>query len=1042
MKKTSCILNAHSLFGRTTRMMSLALMAFPLIAGEVYAVSSANSFSSVYSILQDQKTRSGVVLDENGEPVIGANVVVKGTTHGTITDLDGKFVLDVADGAIIQVSFIGYDTQELKADKATFTFKLKTSSEMLDEVVAVGYATQKKVNLTGAVESVNVSDLVSKPVGMTSEALQGVSAGLTVTQSTGRPGSGASLRIRGIGTLGDSNPLVLIDGVEGSIDGIDPNMIENISVLKDASSSAIYGSRAANGVILITTKRSKKDQKLKVEYNLYTGWQEFTELPEFTDGYTYMTMHNEAMRNQNKKELYSEEYLAEYQANKNTDPDKYPDVDWQKFMYNKAGFQQKHSVSISGGTEKLSSRAMFMFNDQNGIVENFNYKQYNFRMNNDYRLNKYMRFQVDLGLRRSINNTPIGGDTDIFYAVNRSAPIYAAALTDGRVAANTLGGSTAYGSLFRGTSETTYNNLVGRFAAVITPFEDMNITVAYSPEYSHNSSKDFHRPVHYYSPGFDEPTYTYPQTSQLSQKETNSWKNMVSAVATYNKTIKKHEISALAGFEQIDYTNKWLSGSRDNFTFLDYSEMTSGSIENMKNDGNSGSWALRSYFGRLNYSFASKYMLEANIRYDGSSRFASNNRWGVFPSFSLGWRASEEAFLKDIDWLSNLKLRASWGQLGNQNIGGNYPYLSTVSLNGMGFIFGGEAVNGAGITTMPNSMITWETSESSNFGIDFGFFNNRLTGSFEYYIRNTKDILLKLPIPGNIGLSANYQNAGKVRNKGWDLNLTYRDKINDFSYSIGFILSDVKNEIVSLKDAGPFIGGSTIKKEGFPIDAYYGYEAEGLFRTQEEVDNHAKQIGSYGPGDIKYKDQLTIDTDGDGVFDKADGKINADDRVIIGNRIPRMNYSFNIGMNYKGFDLSIFLQGVGKRDVYLSNNSVWAFYNGGKIQTWQLDRWTESNPDASYPRLIAASSHNNFQTSDFWMYDASYLRLKNLTLGYTIPKDLLKKVHIENLRVFVTGNNLLTFDHMPKGIDPESPAGDISTYPLTSTYAVGLNLTF
>lgn len=1023
---------------------TLGVVFFSLSPLVSYSVGTDMSTNTV--VQQTSGKITGIVYDEYGEPVIGANVTLKGTSRGTITDLTGSFELEVRQGEVIMISFMGYETQEIKIKSfSSLSIKMKPSTQMLDEVVAVGYAMQKKVNLTGAVESVNVSDLLNKPVGMTSQALQGVSSGLTVTNSTGRPGAGSTLRIRGIGTLGDSAPLVLIDGVEGNIDAIDPAMIENISVLKDASSSAIYGSRAANGVILVTTKRSKSNQKFQVDYSLYTGWQSFTELPEFTDGYTYMEMHNEAMRNEGKQELYSPEYLKEYLQNKKSDPDRYPDVDWQRFMYSESGFQQKHSISISGGTEKLMSRAMFMFNDQNGIVDGYNYKQYNFRINNDYKLNKYIRFRFDLGLRRSTSDTPAFGEdasNGIFYGVNRLAPIYAAKLSDGRVAANSLGASSPYGALFRGYSNSETNHFIGNFSAIITPIEDWNINLSYSPEFTQTSSKDFTKPVNYYSPGFDEPTYVVNPTSTLNQKESKTKKNFLTITSSYSKTIKKHDLSLLLGFEQIDYTNNWLSAYRENFTFPDYSEMTSGSLENMKNDGNSGSWALRSYFGRFNYAFASKYLFEANLRYDGSSRFARNNRWGAFPSFSLGWRLSEENFMKKLDFLSNLKLRASWGQLGNQNIGGNYPYLSTVSLSNMGYVFGGNIVNGAAITTMPNSTITWETSESLNFGLDFGFFNNRLSGSFEYYIRNTKDILLQLPIPGNIGLSANYQNAGTVRNQGWDLNLSYRDKIGGVSYSIGFILSDVKNEITSLKDAGPFISTYTIRKEGYPIDAYYGYESEGLFRTEEELGNHAKQIGNYGLGDIKYKDQLTIDTDGDGVPDKADGVINADDRVVMGSNIPRYNYSINLGLEYKGFDFSCFLQGVGKRDVFLNKNSVWAFYSGGKIQTWQLDRWTEDNPNASYPRLIANTSHNNFQTSDFWMYNASYLRLKNATIGYTIPKNIISKINIQNLRIYVTGNNLFTFHKMPKGIDPESPTGDINRYPLTTTYAVGVNLTF
>ncbi|MDR2916130.1 MAG: TonB-dependent receptor [Tannerella sp.] len=994
------------------------------------------AFISLQTVYAQNPEIKGVVTDEYGEGLPGVTVSVNNGEKGTITDVDGNYLFSgLSTGSVLKFTYIGYEPQEVKIQSQTvINIQMVPSSIILDEVVAVGYAVQKKVNLTGAVESVNVTDLLDKPVGVTSEALQGVSAGLTVTRSSGKPGDGSTLRIRGIGTLGDSNPLVLIDGVEGDIDAVDPNMIENISVLKDAASAAIYGSRAANGVILVTTKRGAKNQQIKVDYNLHMGWQALTDKPKFTDGYTYMVMHNEAMRNEEKKELYSAGYLQEYLDNKAINPDLYPDVDWQKEIYTESGFQQRHSISVSGGTEKLSSMAMFSFNEQNGIVANYNYKQYNLRFNNDYIVNRYLRLKADVSLKKTGSDTPYDGEnasSGIFYGVNRAAPIYAALLSDGRYAANALGGSNTLANVHaRGFDKNNQHSFLGRFSAVITPIEGASVDVSYMPEYSQSGLKKFEKPIALYTPGFEEPTYSVPQKSYLEQRESKSWRNQLTAVATYQKTIGTHDFGVLAGYEQIDYRNEWLQGSRDNFTFVDYPEMNSGSLDNVKNGGNAEEWALRSYFGRVNYAYASRYLFEANVRHDGSSRFAPGHRYGTFPSFSVGWRLSEENFLKNIKPLSNLKLRASWGQLGNQKIG-TYPYLSTVDLANMGFIFGGNPVDGAGITRMGNSIITWETAETKNMGVDFGFFGNQLTGSFEYYIRDTKDILLNLPIPGTIGLSAPAQNAGEVSNKGWDLNLNYRDKIGELGYSIGFILSDVKNEVTSLKDAGPFITGYTIRKEGYPIDSYFGYQAAGIFKNDDEVKNHPTQIGAYGPGDIIYKNQ------------NSDNVINADDRVVIGNPIPRYNYSINLALNYKNFDFSMFMQGVGKRDVYLEKNAVWAFYSGGKVQDWMVEnRWTPENVNASYPRFIANTSHNNYQASDFWIYSAAYLRIKNVTLGYTIPKELLRRLSIQNMRLYVTTNNLFTFDKMPSGIDPESPAGDINGYPLTTTYAIGVNVSF
>ena len=501
----------------------------------------------------------------------------------------------------------------------------------------------------------------------------------------------------------------------------------------------------------------------------------------------------------------------------------------------------------------------------------------------------------------------------------------------------------------------------------------------------------------------------------------------------------QHSLVALAGYEQIDFKSNNMFAYREDFPFIDYMVMNNGSVINMNNGGTGYEWALRSYFGRLNYNFDEKYLLEANVRYDGSSRFSEGNKYGVFPSFSFGWRASEEEFLADKEWLDNLKVRASWGQLGNQNIG-NYPFASVVNL-GNNYIFNDTPVPGAALTDMANEDITWETTTTTNIGLDFGVFN-KISGSFEWYVRNTDDILLRLPVPMTIGLTAPYQNAGKVKNTGWDFNLNYTNHDNEFKYSVGFVLSDVKNEVVDLKGSGPYIGGYTITQEGEAINSLYMYESDGLFQTQEEIDNHAKQFGTVAPGDIKYVDQITVDTDGDGVPDEADGVINADDRVIVGSNIPRYSFGIDLSAQYKGFDFSLFLQGVGKRDTYLDGYIGWAFYNLGNIEKWQMDRWTPENTGASYPRLIDGSSHNNFNASDYWVYNSAYLRGKTLQFGYTIPVGITNKLGLDKLRVYFSGNNLFTISGLHKGWDPEQPQGNTSVYPVTSTYVFGVDLSF
>lgn len=556
----------------------------------------------------------------------------------------------------------------------------------------------------------------------------------------------------------------------------------------------------------------------------------------------------------------------------------------------------------------------------------------------------------------------------------------------------------------------------------------MDLEFNFSPQFGDTLQKSFFKAVSTYEPDAVAPAYTFPAKSTLTQEDARSWGTTMHFLLRYNRSFASHNFHFLAGYEQITYRNDNFNAFRDDYALPQYVELNAGSIANWQNGGTALEWALRSYFGRLDYDYKGKYLVEANLRVDGSSRFASGNQYSTFPSFSAGWRISEEPFMKDVEWLSNLKLRGSWGELGNQQIG-TYPFASVIDL-GVNYIFGGAPANGAAQTDMANHDISWESTASTDFGIDASFFQNRLRLSYDYYVRNTSGILLQLPIPAIVGLNKPYQNAGSVKNTGWDLELSYQNQVGAFHYSVGFNLSDVRNEVTSLKATGPYISTYTIDEEGQPIDALYGYKAIGLFQTQDEVDKSPAQFGNLAPGDIKYKD-----VNGDGV-------INADDRLVMGSQVPRLTYGLNLSASWKGFDLSALIQGVGKKNVFLYSDAVWAFYNGGKIQDWQLDYWTPQNPNAKYPRLIAETTHNNFQNSSFWVFNSAYGRLKNVVLGYSLPKTLLDRTFIDNLRVYVSGQNLFMVDKMPQGWDPERPSGTASVYPISSTYVFGLNLTF
>ncbi|RAV30461.1 SusC/RagA family TonB-linked outer membrane protein [Sinomicrobium soli] len=973
----------------------------------------------------------GTVTDPDGNPMPGVNIVEKGTTNGEISDFDGNYAIGIQNAdAVLVFSYLGYQMQEIEVNgQYEISVQLRPDTSELNEVVVVGYGLKKKVNLTGAVATIEGDDISKRPVMRSSSALQGLAPGITVTQSSGRPGyDDGSIRIRGIGTLGNSNPLVLIDGVEGSLDGVNPNDIENISVLKDAASASIYGSRAANGVILVTT-RTGKNEKISVTYRTYTGWQQFTDLPDYADGYTYMTKLNEAYNNMGRTPLYSEEYLADYLANKSTDPDHYPDVDWQDLIYKNAAAVKSHYLSFSGGN-KVKLMSSLGYQDQEGVIPGHHSERFSYRLNASMNVLKNLQASVFLSARRSVVNSPGNSPGGIIHLVNRVAPIYAAQLSDDRYGVGINGQNPMAIIEKGGFDKRVYNNFKSTFLFNYQPVEGADIEFNFTPNYDTSTGKNFIRTIETYEADSEEPAFTVPVNSTLAQSSSNTLEITMRLLGRYNRTIGDHHLGFLAGFEQIESKYESFNASREGFQFPEYTELDAGSIELMKNSGSSSEWALRSYFGRINYDYKGKYLLEANIRRDGSSRFARGHKWGVFPSFSLGWRVSEENFLKDIRWLSNLKLRGSWGELGNQLIG-NYPFASVISLD-TPYVFDGIPANGAAQMEMANSLISWETTASYDLGLDFGVFGNRLNLEFDYFVRNTSDILLNLPVPTIIGLASPVQNAGKVKNTGWEIALNYRNNERAFKYQVGLNLSDVKNEVTDLKGAGPFISTYTINEEGSPINALYGYRSSGLFQTSEEVENAPEQFGNYGPGDIKYEDL------------NDDGVINADDKTVLGSSIPRYTYGLNVGMEFKNFDLGFLIQGVGKSDVLLRRDAAWAFYNGGKIASWQLDSWTPENTGASYPRLIADRSHNNFEDSGFWVYNGAYARLKNITLGYTFSEDITRHlpVAINSFRVYLTGDNLWAMHHLSDGWDPERPNGDATTYPITKTFVMGLNITF
>ncbi|MEQ6122514.1 SusC/RagA family TonB-linked outer membrane protein [Reichenbachiella sp. MALMAid0571] len=982
---------------------------------------------------------SGKITDENGEGLPGASIVIKGTSTGTTSDLDGNYSMSAAIDAVLVVSFVGYSTQEITVGSQTvIDIAMLLDAAQLEEVVVVGYGTQKKVNLTGSVEQVEGSSLTKQPVFQVSSALTGAVPGLTVVQGSGQPGKDVgSIVIRGLGSLGSGSknePLVLIDGVQGDINGIDPSDIENMSVLKDAAASSIYGSRAANGVILITTKRAKEGE-IKVGYKSYIGKQSVTGRPKFLGGLEFLKHDGSS----------SQAVIDDYAANIGKDPDRYADTDWVNELYSESGFMQYHQISASGGTDRLTVAASLSYQEQNGNIPNFNFKRYNGRFNSDFKVSDKFKINFDLNFSQGLTKEPSTGLNLINREAFRTPPIYFVRHSDGSwgdawggqnpiAFAEASGLNVVENNYFRSVTRLNYE-----------PIKGLNLSLMYSPEYGDTYGKEFVRTIDTIIDWDLKTTRTTPNRSSLSQSNNRSLTHNLNAIASYTLDFNNQSLTALAGYEMIKTNSSGFGAYRDQFILQNYQVLNAGSQENDSNSGSASHNGLLSYFGRVNYSIGNKYLFEANIRRDASSRFAKANRASVFPSFSVGWRVAEESFFPANGLFSDLKLRASWGQLGNQQIGSDFPYVSSIALGSSNYVFGNTVFTGATQNVLANEAIQWETTETTNFGVDASAFKNKLNLTAEYYIRKTNDILLQIPIPLNVGLDPATQNAASLENRGWDLSLGWQDDINDFTYNVRFIASNVKNKVTDLAGVGPIISGTGITTLGKPINSIYGYETQGIFQSQDEIDNAPAQIGTLKPGNLRYKDQLTVDTNNDGIPDAADGLINGDDRVIIGNSFPQMSYSFNLGFQYKGFDLSFAFQGVTKRDVRLGGDVVWPLYNAGKIQEWQLkESWTPENPNAKFPILSPTSAgSNDIQTSSTYVFDGSYLRLRNINFGYSLPSSLLENILISYARVYFSGQNLITWDKMPDGVDPLVPSGSQGEfYPIVSSYTFGIEVRF
>lgn len=1028
------------------RLQSVSMVLFlgTLFSGTISTAtaSGANSFATT----QQAGICKGLVKDATGESVIGASVVVKGTTNGTITDFDGNFSLDgIKKGDVIVISYVGYQTQEIKWNGSPLNVILKEDSKTLSEVVVVGYGTQKKANLSGSVAMVDSKELENRPIQNVSSGLQGLMPGVAITGTNGAPGQDAGkIRVRGIGTLNEAGPYILVDGIEtGTLSAVDPNDIESISVLKDAASAAIYGSKAANGVVLITTKRGKTGQT-KISYSGYLSFQNATNMIERMGSYEYASLLNQALEAEGMSKRFNDTELQKFKDG--NDP-LYPDTDWYDLAY-KTGVQHRHNVNINGGSENVKYMASLGYLNQTGILPNAGREQFNARTNLDMKINKRLSARMNLSFIKNdysdASSAYYGGSSDqIIRQLNLIAPWIVARYDDGTWGTISDGSPIAWLDSGMKVNRDNYN-FSGMAAVDYEIFDGLKLTLQGAYVNNLQNYNYFQKYIKYNENKESDP-------SQLDERFYKWDRTNYDALLNYNKNFGKHNIKGLLGWHTEKYNYKYQKAVRKKFPNNELTDMNAGDASTQSNEGYTAELAMISWFARINYDFADKYLLEANIRADASSRFAEGHRWGYFPSFSGAWRISEEAFMESAkdSWLSGLKIRASWGQLGNQDAlsGSNndyYPALNTYNLDSK-YAFGGSLNSGYYQRKYRLETISWEKASTWGVGVDFILFN-KLNGSLDYYNRKTTGIIMDVTVPKEFALDAYKDNVGSMRNSGIEINLSYNTKIGQVDFGIAGNFSYNKNEILDLGGGDPnkyldaTDGYSQRNKVGEAMNSYYIYRADGFFNSQEEADAYTAKYGNpfgktFKAGDLRY-----VDTN-------KDGKLTADDREYCGSSDPKIIYGFNINAGWKGIDLSLMFNGAAGVKRLFDGYEVYGNFSGDAAHpaTIWRDAWTPDNHDASMPRIFydtnSASSSRSVQ-SDFWLQDTSYLRLKNLQLGYTLPKGWLNSVGVENIRIYYSVENLLTFDKMKINIDPESTSQRLSSYPLLRTHAFGVNVTF
>lgn len=984
---------------------------------------------------QQQGSVSGKVTDSNNQPLPGVTVVVKGTTQGTVTNADGEYsIANIPDNTTLVFSFVGMRTQEVVVGSQTsVNITMAEETIGLEEVVAVGYGVQRKVSTTSPVSQVIGEELTRRPINNVQQTLQGLAPGVTIIDQGGYPGRAtATIRVRGITTLGNNNPLILVDGIEQRLDDINPNDIESISILKDAASTAIYGSRAANGVLLVTTKRGTKED-LNVIYSGYVGLRRGNNHPEHMEVGDYMRLQNVAYINAGRAPLYTDEQINTWVTTDDRINYPLPNTWFENKDLVKTGLQFDQNLAVSGGSEKVQGRASVRWQENEGILSSVFNQISEARTNLDFEPNKKLKLSGDLNYRQNYSKAPtVVPFQYMLHAGQWAVPKY----PDGSYGLSRQNQSPLIFNDLHGRDKLNRDYFIGNLKLELDILPGLKYTGQYSLRANNDVQKIFNNAYTIYDYFNKNQVRKLIDRNTLNEIRDNSKEKTLTSLLNYDYRSEKQEIKVLAGYSEISNKRNYLNGYREFFYNNDVQSISMGSDDNKNVTGFDSEWGLQSYFGRINYIWSDKYILEVNARWDGSSRFTGSNVYAFFPSVSGAWRVTEEQFWNmENDFINEFKIRASWGKSGNQAIPlyEFYPALANVP-----YSFNGQLAQGYIENNMANTELTWETTTQTNIGFDSQFFRQMLSFSFDWYKKTTDGILLQLPIPGVIGLNPPQQNAGVVENKGIEIQLGLKNRKSKLSYDISGNLGYNANEIISLAGTGPYINTTSawtpvyIKKEGYPIDSHYGYLIDGFFQTEEEVANYPTLFSNSKPGDTKYIDL------------NNDGQITPDDMTILGNSFPSYTFGLTSTVSYGNFEF--FWHWQGAADFYERIDGALGEFGNQEGFTHKIltdNYWTENNRDARFPRPVKFDLRN-FHSSRLLVIDASYVRLKMLQIGYNLPGSLLSRTFIKKTKFTLSGTDLLTISKLSKdfNLDPEAGSRRGNYYPQTSVYSFGFVFQF